>query len=343
VSDTPRSRIQALLAAEASPLRAELLRIGFDALAAQPLSAVIGVPELATLIVRGLARENVEHVTQRHVLPAVTRVQQRLGGAQEKVGDLLPKDAQVTLRALVASGKGPRFAWLKGAIDPSDLQKLITPIVQQVLTSFVTKLPIPGFSGSSGSSAGAGGDGASGHGGSRGLGGLVGRIGKQVSKGASQLAGGLGLQQFVSDFSQSAAIELRTAIVDRLRSDEGRAILRRIRDRVVDRVLGARTSEVVDDFLRVSPEDVGRIAEGAVSHVRDLPFFHDILAGEIQAVLAEVGARSLRDVLDEMGLLEGIQKLAIEGIEPGLVALVRGEAFGAWLDRLLAQSAATGE
>ena len=53
----------------------------------------------------------------------------------------------------------------------------------------------------------------------------------------------------------------------------------------------------------------------------------------------ELGARSLRDVLDEMGLLEGVQKLAIEAVEPGLVALVRAESFGDWLDRLLAQSA----
>jgi hypothetical protein len=334
MSDTQRSRIQALLAAETSPLRAELLRIGFDALAAQPLSNVLGDADLARLIVRGMARENVDRITERHVLPGVERVRQRLGSAQEKVGDLLPEDAEAALRALVASGKGPRFKWLKGAVDPNELQRLIAPIVQQVLTSFVTKLPIPGFSKSSDPDGGAAEAGAS-----KGLGGLVGRIGKQVSKGASQLAGGLGLQQVVRDFSQSAAVEIRTAIVDRLKSDEGREILRRIRDRVVDRVLDARTNVVVDDFLRVSPDEVGRIAEGAVAHVRDLPFFQDILAGEIQSVLAEIGGRSLRDVLEEMGLLEGVQKVAIGAVEPGLVALARGEAFGDWLDRVLAETA----
>jgi hypothetical protein len=339
-----RSRIQTLLTAETSALRAELLRIGFDALAAQPLSVVIGDPELAGLIVQGMAHDHVVHITERHVLPAVTRVQKRLATAPEKVGDLLPKEAEATLRKLVASGKGPRFAWLKGAVDPNDLQKLITPIVQQVLTSFVTKLPIPGFSGSS---SGSTGDAAETRGSSGGLGGFVGKIGKQVTKqvtkGASQLAGGLGLQQFVRDFSQSATVEIRGAIVDRLRSDEGREIVQRIRSRVVDRVLGARANEVVDDFLHVPSEEVGRIAEGAVSHVRDLPFFRDILAGEIQAVLDEIGARSLRDVLEEHGLLEGVRKLAIGAVEPGLVDLVRGEAFGDWLDRLLAQSSVTVE
>ncbi len=328
---TQRSRIQALLAAETSPLRAELLRMGFDALAAQPLSTVIGDMELAGLIVEGMVRGNVERITRRHVLPGVLRVQKRLASADEKVRDLLPKDSQATLRALVASGKGPRFAWLKGAIDPGDLQQLIAPVVQQVLTSFVAKLPIPGLSSSGGSSGSSGGSG--------GLGGLVGKIGKQVSKSASQLAGGLGLQQIVRDFSQSAAVEVRVAIVDRFRSDEGREIMRRIRERVLDHVLKARASEVVDDFLRVSPQEVGTISEGAVSHVRDLPFFRDILAGEIQAVLAELGARSLRDVLEEMGILEGARKLAIGAVEPGLVDLVRTEAFGGWLERLLTESA----
>jgi hypothetical protein len=336
MSTTQRSRIQSLLAAESSPFRAELLRLGFDALAAQPLSTVIGDPELAGLIVKGLTRDSVERVTRRHVSPGVTRVQARLATADEKLRDLLPADAQATLRALVASGKGPRFAWLRGAVDPGDLQKLIAPIVQQVLTSFVTKLPIPGLSGSGGSPSERP---PSSGGGSGGLGGLVGKIGKQVSKGASQLAGGLGLQQIVRDFSQSAVTEVRVAIVDRLKSEEGREIMRRIRERVLDRVLDAKTNVVVDDLLRVSPAEVARIAEGAVSHVRDLPFFRDILAGEIRAVLAELGARSLRDVLDEMGLLEGVRRVALDAAEPGLVALLESDNFGDWLERLLAQSA----
>jgi hypothetical protein len=339
MSEARRPRIQALLTATTSPLRAELLAMGFDALAAQPLSVVIGDPGLAGLIAAGMARGNVERIARRHVLPAVTRVQQRLANADEKVGDLLSPDARDTLRALVASGRGPRFAWLRGAVDPRDLQKLITPIVQQVLTSFVTKLPVPGLSGSS---QGAGSGGSSPSSPPGGLGGLVGKIGKQVSKGASQLAGGLGLQQFVRDFSTSATLEVRAAVVDRLKSAEGREIMRGIRDRVLDRVLGTPANVIVDDFLRVSPAEVGRIAEGAVSHVRELPFFRDILAGEIQAVLAELGARSLREVLEEMGALEGVRRLALAAVEPGLVELVRAEAFGDWLDRLLAQAAQGG-
>jgi hypothetical protein len=336
MSDSQRSRIQALLTAESSPLREELLRMGFDSVVAQPLSVVIGDAELANVIVRAVAHENVERVTQRHVLPAVARVQKRLASADERVQDLLSKDAEAALRALVASGKGPRFKWLKGAIDPVDLQKLIAPIVQQVLTSFVTKLPIPGLSGSSSSSDG--GTSGGGGGSSAGLGGLVGKIGKRMSQGASQLAGGLGLQQIVRDFSHSAVVEIRVAVAARLRSEEGRAITLRIRERVLDHILKAPASEVVDDLLRVSPAEVGIVAQGAVSRVRELELFRDIVDGEIRAALAELGERPLREVLDEAGLLEGVRRIALGAVEPGVVALARSDGFGEWLDRVLAAS-----
>jgi hypothetical protein len=163
-------------------------------------------------------------------------------------------------------------------------------------------------------------------------------IGKQVAKGASQLAGGLGLQQVVRDFSQSAAAEVRTAVVDRLKSEEGREITQRIRDRVLERVLGTEARTIVDDFLHVPPADVARIARGAVSHTRDLPLFRAIVAGEIQAILAEVGAQPIREALDEMRLLEPLRSLALATAGRAFADLATTEAFGAWLDRLLEQS-----
>jgi hypothetical protein len=327
VSDGQGARIQSLLAAPGSPLRERIVRIAFDHAVAQPLSIVLDHPELADAIAQGLVQGNVERVARKHVMPAVVRVQERLAGAQVAVRDFLSDDAEAALRALVASGKGPRFVWMRGAIDPADLQKLITPIVQQVLTTFVTKLPIPGLSGSGRSPSPS----------SRppGPGGLVGMIGKQVAKGASQLAGGLGLQQIVRDFSQSAAAEIRTAIVERLRSDEGREILMRIRDRVLDRVLGTKASTIVDDFLRVSPAEVARIAEGAVSHTRNLPVFREILAGEIRATLAELGVRSVKDVLEEAHLLEPVRTFALAALDPAVTQMVESPAFAQWLGELL--------
>jgi hypothetical protein len=331
--DPQRARIQDLLSTSSSPLRHALIDLGIEAVLSQRLSVVLGHAALPDLIVQGMDRANVERIARRHVVPAVTRVQHRLATSDETLRQFLTHDAEATLRALVASGKGPRFQWLRGAVDPADLQRLIAPIVQHVLTSFVAKLPIPGLApGSRGESSATPRP--------RNPGSIVGMLGKQVARGASQIAGGLGLQQVVRDFSQSAADEIRSAVLDRLRSEEGKQITERIRERVLGRILSTKATVIVDDFLRVSPAEVARIAEGAVSRTRDLTLFSDLLAGEVRAVLAEIGGRPVRDVLEEANLLEGVRALARAAVEPGVVDLVRGEAFGAWLDELLAESRA---
>jgi hypothetical protein len=75
-----------------------------------------------------------------------------------------------------------------------------------------------------------------------------------------------------------------------------------------------------------------------VSRVRELELFRDIVDGEIRAALAELGERPLREVLDEAGLLEGVRRIALGAVEPGVVALARSDGFGEWLDRVLAAS-----
>ena len=130
-------------------------------------------------------------------------------------------------------------------------------------------------------------------------------------------------------------------MIERLKSEEGREILGRVRERVLDRVLGTKAGTIVDDFLRVSPAEVARIAEGAVSHTRNLPVFREILAGEIRATLSELGVRSVGDVLAEAHLLEATRALAIAWLDPAIAEMARSEVFGRWLGDLLAQTDVT--
>jgi hypothetical protein len=337
---TQRERIQDLLTRDPSPERAELLQLGFDALAAEPLSTLVADPALAALIASALTRDNAQRLAERHLVTAAGRVQTRLSSAPDRVRDAMPADVQERLAALVHAGKGPRFGWLKGAIDPGDLRQLLAPVVQQVLGQFTAKLPIPGLGGSSGSSPPAG------------LGGLVGMLGKQVSKSASQLAdvgksviGGLSselqnrLGALTRDFSQTAVSEFRAALGERLKSDEGQEIVQRIRDRVVAHVLDTRLTLIVDDFLQLPIEDVTFIAAGVAGHQPGQALFQDLLAGEIQGVLGELGTRSLHDVLSEAGIADDARAFCIRAVEPGLKKLVASDAFADWLDRLLAATA----
>src|SRR5687768_16026720 len=125
MAPTQRERIQQLLTADPSPERAELLRIGFDALASEPVAQLLNDPALVALIASALTHDNVERASERHVLPSITRAQAHIKTASERVRDSMPESAQQRLLALLASGKGPRFAWLEGAIDPVELRQLL--------------------------------------------------------------------------------------------------------------------------------------------------------------------------------------------------------------------------
>jgi hypothetical protein len=335
---TQRERIQQLLTADPSPERAELLRLGFDALASEPLAPLFADPALVPLIAHALTLENVQRDVDRLLLPAVARVQARLAQASERVRDGMPESAQERLIALLASGKGPRFAWLEGAIDPGELRQLFAPVVQQVLAQFTAKLPIPGVGGGAGAGAG--------------LGGLVGMLGKQVSRGASQLAdvgksvlSGLGselqsrLETLTRDFSQTAVAEFRSALTERLKSDEGREIVARIRDRVIKQILATKLTVIVDDFLRLPVDELAAIGSQVVAFQPAQPLFSSVLQGELAALVSTLGQRSLVDHLTEAGILDEARAFCMQAVEPGLKRLAASDAFGDFLDRLLAKTA----
>jgi hypothetical protein len=343
MSQAQRNNIQALLSADDSPLRDELLGLVFDAVAAQPLSGLLADPGLVPLIYKALNRENAQRIATRHVLPGISRVDTAFRGTKHKIGDAVSEQGQRELRAIVASGKGPRLGWLKGAVDPNEVRLLVAPVVQQVLIQFTTKLPIPGL-------AGSGGGGSSGGGG---IGGLVGMLGKQVQRSAGQLAdvgksvmSGLGseferrMQQMARDFSQTAIVEFRSALATRLQSEEGKQIVGRIRDRVVEHILAAKLDDASKDLMHLPVLDIGALVVSIIDHLPSQPWFREILEAEVHAVLGELGKRSLSDLLEENGLLAEARALTFAAVAPGVKTLAASSAFGDWLDRLLAQSAA---
>jgi hypothetical protein len=329
-------RITSLLAAEASPFRAELLGLGFEALAALPVASLVGEGELCALVEAALVIDGAGPFSRELVMPAVKRVAGSLAARPETLGAAFSDSGKAKLRAIVQSGRGPKGAWLAGAIPPDELQKLVGPIVQDVLLKFVAKLPVPGASGGSGSGAGGGG------------GSLLGMIGKQVAKSAGQIAdvgkgvlGGLGseLERRFSaaarDFSQAAATDVRTAIITRLKSDDGQRSLTRIRDAVVERVLSALLKDVTEDLLRLPVDDIGELVLDTLHHLRTQPLFRDVLRAEVRATYAALGQRSARDLLEAGGLLEPARAAAIAAVDPGFRALSASPAFGDWLGRLL--------
>ncbi len=337
------AKMQAILSAEESAMRLELTGMAFDALLAQPASVLLADAELLPSLLAALSADNTQRVMGQHVLPAALRMTSQLETAEQRLRDLLPEAARKELERIIASGKGPRFGWLKGALDPADLRELFAPVVQQVLVQFTSKLPIPGLGASGGQGAAA----AAGA-----LGGLVGMLGKQVQKSASQFAevgksvmGGLGselerrMQAFARDFSQTAMGEFRTAVADRIKSPEGQAILVRMRDRAVRHVFDAQLSDVAQDMSHLPMAELSQVAPAVVAFQREQPLLSSLLATEIAAALSAIGQRPLAELLSEAALLETARDMTQRIVDPGARALFASEDFGAWLSRLLAAAA----
>jgi hypothetical protein len=292
---------------------------------------------LAASVVRALTRDNAQRVAERHVLTGVARVTGALASREEPLRDALSPEAEVSLREMLQHSPPPKLRWLRGAFDPEDFRQLLAPVVQQVLLQFTTKLPIFGQTGQ-----GAGGGG---------LGGFVGMLGKQVQKSAGQLAdvgrsvmSGLGgeverrMQAVARDFSQTATADFRAALVERLASDEGKRIMARMRDRVLEQVLNARLGEVASDVAMLPIAEGARFTVELLDKLATKPWFEAVLHDEIAGVLDELGQRSLHDLLSEAGLLESARAQILSAVEPGLSVLVKRDDFGAWLDRLLEAS-----
>jgi hypothetical protein len=326
-------RVQALLAADASTHRGELVALAFDAIAAQKLGDTVDRALLVEGIFQGLSASTADTIAERHVLPALERVAGAFTGKDDRLRDLIGVEAADKIVAIVHNGKGPRFGWLKSVVDPDDIRQLIAPVIQNLLFAFTAKLPIPGIGGGGGSTG-------SGDKKPRGMGGLVGAIGKQVSRSMGDLAdvGRNVMGGVVKDFSQNATSEFRVGLRDRVKTPEGQKIVERIRERVVTNVLKAKADAVVEDFMHLPRPEIARVVALSLENLRSHETFRAILESEVHAVFDELEKHTIGELLGEIGVLEATRKQVLTAFDPVLQKVVAGDAFVAWLDKLLADA-----
>ncbi|HEY6881004.1 MAG TPA: hypothetical protein VI299_23425 [Polyangiales bacterium] len=315
------SKIQALLAAEGSAQRSRLIAVVLDAVLARKVGDTIDRAQLIESVYHGLTGAVATTIAERYVLPAADRVAVSFAGHDDRVRDLLGARAEQQILALVRQGQGPRFGWLKGALDADDLRQLMAPVVQQLLFAFVNKLPIPGIGKPSG------------------LGGLVGAISKQVSRSMGDLAdvGRTVMGSFVKDFSQGAISDFRDALRVRMQTEEGREILERMRERLARQVLAAKADTLLTDLLSLPRKELAQVVSAAIDQLRTQPTFRAALERELHAVVDHLCERSAGELLQELDLLEVTRAQVAHVADPIVKDLAAGESFGRWLEDLLAE------
>lgn len=324
-------KIQALLAAPDSAHRSQLLALALDAITARQVGDTIDRALLVEGIYQGLTARAADTIASRHVLPALERIAASFAGKPDRLRELIGPDAEQQIASVVRGGQGPRFGWLKNAVDADDIRQLIAPVIQQLLLAFVSRLPIPGLGGAPSPASDKK---------PRGMGGLVGAIGKQVSRSIGDLADvGRGVMgSVVKDFSQSAISEFRLALSERMKTPEGRQIVERIRDRVVSNVLNAEGRVVLADFMHLPRPEIARAVALSIEHLREQPSFRAVLEAELHAALDELATHTVGELLSELGLLEATRRQLLSTVDPVVREIAASEAFGSWLEQLLAEA-----
>ena len=337
-----RASILALLDAHESASRRALAVLIVDHLLARPVADWVDVESLAPILLRALDEANMARALERHVAPGIRRVRAAAGAADERIGSAVPDASRAELLALLTSPHGPRFGWLRGALDPERLRRLLAPAFQELLLQFAGKLSLGGLTG-----------GAPGQGQGP-TAGLVGRLGRRVSKSTERLvnvgrsmADGLGVdlearfKEVARDFSQGAVGGLQQALAARLRSTEGQALLGELTAGALDHILATPIETVLADLDRLPLERALALVPPITAGVLARELGRSCLEGELRAWLELEGQRSLAELLDEAGIGEEARALAVERADAAARELVTSEAFREWLDELLSKAQAT--
>jgi hypothetical protein len=335
-----RDRIVEALSAEVSPLRDDGVALAVDYVLDLKIADVVDLQKVHGIVLPAFTKENAARIVARHVRPGYDRFTATVEKSEEAVGGFVPDPARI--RDIVAKSRLPHAEWAKGMVDPVLMRRLFAPVWANLLLNFAKRLPIPGV-GTAASGAAAAASGAA-----RGVGGIAERLSRTVQGHAEKLVdasrsvmGGLGaevekrLQSAARDFSDGAAGLFREALRDRMKSHEGRELIAQISAQVIDHVMVTKLADIHKDAKYLPVPDILDLGGEIAAHSASRAFIRDLVAGEIRAFLDAEGARTLREQLTELGILDATRDEVLAQANRVARGFFTTPAFGDWLGRLL--------
>jgi hypothetical protein len=331
------ARILEELRAQASPLRRRGVALVVDFVLARPVRDFVDPEGLSRLLIDSLQTEHLVRMMRDRAPGVWSRHVERSRRQRIPIGAVLPEAVRSRLRVTIAATRPPRARWVRNAVDPALVRRLIAPVFQDVLLAFTRQLPLQALGSGVSSWPGIGAVAA-----------LGSRVREEIERRAGQVAnagravlGGLGIdvegqiEAVTREFSQTAEQGFREALAERLATAEGRALLGEIQGQVLDRLLAAYFDELHEDFESLPWGELVELAAPTLDHLRRQSFTGHALREEIDAWLAVDGARPLRTLLDELGLLASVREHVISRSEELARDFFADAGFAAWLAALL--------
>ena len=336
VLDAALARAMARLRDPASPHLERGVEVALESALARPLREVIDPDRAVALALGAIDAERIERVLHDIVHPAIDRQRDGAAARGDTVAQWVPDDGPALLDEIVAGARRPRGAWASAIVDPAHVRELLAPVLQETLLAFARKLP--GVGGAESNQAG------------KLLGGLARGLAQGAGAQAQKLAdlgrgvlGGLGAEMekrigtAAKDFSQNAFEPLRETFVQRLESDEGKAILGTMRAHAVRTLLEAPAAQLIEDLDAAPRASVDRLIARSIAHVAGREETRALMRAEVETFLAAREGRTVRDLLDELGVTGPAIAEARIALTTVARAAAQGDALEGWLRELLAE------
>lgn len=348
-----RERILSALSTEQSSLRDSGVEMMTEFLLERRVGELVDVEATVSLTLGTLTADNVTRVVAEHLSPAWDRHRLRADESSETVGDGLPPAVKRKVEEIALIQSAPPAPWAKGAVDPALVRELLAPVLQDTLLSFAKKLSASAVSGDDGGLGPA--DGAEGDDpgvGGRG-GGIAGRLRKSAKARAEKLAsvgktvgksvaGRVGAEldkrmaTTAREFSRGALRELREAFGERLRSEEGRALVGQIQKQIIHRVFETEVSVLMRDIESLPRRDLEALLGPSFEHNAARTIGRRAVAEEVRAFLDSEGDKTIRALADEAGVLAEARAAALGTMDGLSRELFRSPAFASWFGDVLA-------
>ncbi len=329
MTTSARALVEKLLASDQALIREGAERT-LDALLERPLSRYLddaAIDTVVTLVAAAVTEPNAKRVIDEHVHPGLDRQIARSTQNGETLGDLLPPGGEAKILAILEKTRLPRAEWAAGAVDAGLVRKLVSPVIQDTLLRFAKRLPIPGLGGEGGPSMPD----------PLGLGKKLLDAKNPLSSMGKGLIGGMDkkLQSVARDFAETATTDVRAALLERLASDEGKDLMRRIRAHASKHLLAVPLATVLREVDGLPRADIEALVPSIVAHNVARTELQDTVRAELRAVLGVEGDRPLREVLETYGVLAEVKRELPPVLTKVAAEVLSDAPMLDWIERVL--------
>ena len=294
-----------------------LAELAVDEVLGLDVQQLVDPDDLLRLLDACLAQQASSTVIERHLKPFCTRERARGMQSGERLGQALSEESAEELIRILGRPFPLNARIVNDMVEQGAVRSLLGRVLQEAIVGFVSgSKKVPGLSSAAG---------------------LMGKLGRRASK---SILGDVGrginrqLERHVDEFVDQSMARLTGKLAELIMSDSSLKLQAKMRTDMMQKALKTRVSFYYDEAAKLPADDVWALVPPILAHNLARPEIRELVVAEVRRYLELEGARSVREVLQELGNLQQIQQLANEAVLDAARQVVASEAFEQWLGEL---------